>query len=227
MKLEKRVQIVLPVRLHKSGGQLGHLWDAACTYDISAGGARLTGMQGQYAVDEIVTLERGKYRANFRVAWLGREGTPLHHQMGVQLVEHDKQIWDIDLAALQELYEPLQQLADAPPSDQVDISLWPGAAHARVFIGPEEFEGELIQFSMRDCTVHLGKDVPVRCSSTQLLITGDGFDLRLRGNVRAAASAYIIVDLEEVRRGDRRVLDYVLSLKPREPADAHSALVGV
>jgi hypothetical protein len=127
MKLEKRVQIALPVRLHQNG-QPAHVWDAACTYDISAGGARLTGMHGQYSIDEIVTLERGKCRASFRVAWVGRQGTPLHRQMGVQLLEHDKQVWDLDLAALQEQYEPLPQSPDGAPSDQVDISLWPGAA---------------------------------------------------------------------------------------------------
>jgi len=65
----------------------------------------------------------------------------------------------------------------------------------------------------------------VRGSATQLLITGRGFDLRLRGTVRAAASAYVILDLEEVRRGDRRVLDYLLSLKQEEPK-AQPALVG-
>ena len=226
MKLEKRVQIVLSVRLHQNA-QPTHVWDAACTYDISAGGARLTGMHGQYSVDEIVTLERGKYRADFRVAWVGRQGTPLHRQMGVQLLEPDKQIWDVDLAALQEQYEPLPESPDGTPADQCDISLWPGAAYARVFVGIEEFDGELIQFSMRDCTIHLSKNLPARCSSTQLLITGDGFDLRMRGTVRAAASGYLIVDLEEVRRGDRRVLDYVLNLKPKEAVDAQPEVVEV
>ena len=216
MKLEKRVQIVLPVRVHKRG-QPPNIWDTACTYDISAGGARLTGMRGQYELNEVVTLERGKYRADFRIAWIGCEGTPLHRQMGVQLLERDKQIWDVDLAALQEQYEPILNPAKPASDEQFEISLIPGAAHARVFVGSHELEGELIQFSMRDCTVYLGKDIPVRGSSTQLLITGKGFDLRLRGTVRAAASAYVIIDLEEVRRGDRRVLDYLLSLKQEEP----------
>jgi len=225
MKLEKRVQIVLPVRLHKQG-KPAHLWETACTYDISAGGARLTGMHEDYALDEIVTLERGKYRANFRVAWVGAKGTPLHTQMGVQLIEPDKQIWDVDLSALQEQYEPLPQPATGV-SDQVDIALWPGAAYVRLFVGSEEFQGELIQFSMTDCTIQLGSNVPVRCSSARLLIAGEGFDLRLRGTVRAAASAYVIVDLEEVRRGDRRVLDYILSLKQKECTTAQVDVVGV
>jgi hypothetical protein len=232
MKLEKRVQIVLSVRVHKST-QPPNIWDTACTYDISAGGARLTGMLGQYEVSEVVTLERGKYRADFRVAWVGSEGTPLHRQMGVQLLDRDKQIWDVDLAALQEQYEPILNSATPPSGEQCDISLIPGAAHARVFVGSHELEGELTQFSMRDCTVHLGKDIPIRGSATQLLITGKGFDLRLRGHVRAAASAYIIIDLEEVRRGDRRVLDYLLNLKQEEPkpqpalADAQPDEVGL
>lgn len=225
MKLEKRVQIVLPVRLHKSS-QPAHLWEKACTYDISAGGARLTGMHGDYAVNEIITLERGKCRANFRVAWVGSKGTPLDHQVGVQLLEPDKQIWDVDLSKLQEQYEPLPQAATST-SEQVEISLWPRAAYARLFVGQEKFEGELIQFSMRDCTVQLARDIPVRCSSAQLLITGDGFDLRLRGTVRAAASGYVIVDLEEVRRGDRRVVDYLFTLKHPERTETRMDVVGV
>lgn len=223
MKLEKRVQIALPVRVHKAS-QPPHIWDAACTYDISAGGARLTGMLRQYEVNETVTLERGKYRADFRVAWVGCEGTPLHRQMGVQLHDGQKQIWDVDLANLQEQYEPILKSANDPSADQREILLMPGTAHARVFVGSHELAGELIQLSVRDCTVHLGKDIPVRGSSTQILITGKGFDLRLRGTMRAAASAHVIVDLEEVRRGDRRVLDYLLSLN-QEQRITKSALV--
>jgi len=223
MKLEKRVQIALPVRVHKSS-QPPHTWDTACTYDISAGGARLTGMVGHYEVNETVTLERGKYRADFRVAWVGCKGTPLHGQMGVQLLDGHKQIWDVDLATLQEQYEPILNSANDPSADQREISVIPGVAHARVFVGSHELEGELIQLSLRDCTVHLGNDIPVRGSSTQILITGEGFDLRLRGTMRAAASAHLIVDLEEVRRGDRRVLDYLLSLN-QEQRITNSALV--
>lgn len=224
MKLEKRVQIVLPVRVHKSG-DARTVWDTACTYDISAGGARLTGMPGRYAVNEIVTLERGKYRADFRVAWVGCEGTPLHRQVGLQLLDREKQIWDVDLATLQEQYEPISNSNNHPLTDQCDTSVIPGIARARVFVGSHELEGELIQLSMQDCTVHLAKDTQVRGSVAQLLITGKGFDLRLRGTLRAAASAYVIIDLEEVRRGDRRVLDYLLNLSKEQP-QTQSVLVG-
>ncbi|HEX7960386.1 MAG TPA: hypothetical protein VF493_10735 [Terriglobales bacterium] len=224
MKLEKRVQIVLPVRVHKKGVGAS-LWDTACTYDISAGGARLTGMRAHYDVNEIVTLERGKYRGHCRVAWVGCEGTPLQRQMGVQLLHPDKQIWDVDLAALQEQYEPIWNPADQPSEDQRETSFVPGVAQARIFVGSEVFQGELIQLSMRDCTVQLAKDVRVRGSSTQALITGKGFDLRLRGTLRGAASTYVIVDLEEIRRGDRRVLDYLLNLRQEQPK-AEPALVG-
>jgi hypothetical protein len=37
----------------------------------------------------------------------------------------------------------------------------------------------------------------------------------------------MIVDLEEVRRGDRRVLDYILSLRPEEPAKAQPEVIEV
>jgi hypothetical protein len=71
--------------------------------------------------------------------------------------------------------------------------------------------GHLVQLSEHECTLLVDQEFP-RNSTVTLLISGEGFDLRCRGNVRAYASGHLIVDLNEIRRGDRRLLDYLFSL---------------
>ncbi len=113
MKLEKRVQIALPVKVFLPGGASKRP-QMACTYDISELGARLVGLQEQVSAGDVITLERGKNRAMYRVMWVGRPRTPLEGQVGVRCVENEKMIWEINLQELEESYEPiLAGVADA------------------------------------------------------------------------------------------------------------------
>ena len=74
-----------------------------------------------------------------------------------------------------------------------------------------QIDGNLMQFSERECTVLTDGEPPVN-SSVTIFVRDAGLDLRLRGTVRGHASKYLVVDLKDLRRGDRRLLDYLFTL---------------
>src|SRR4051812_43035310 len=63
---EKRVHVALPIRITywKNGVRTGV--QLACTYDIGPSFARVTGLPPSSSVGELLTVERGRKRAQFR-----------------------------------------------------------------------------------------------------------------------------------------------------------------
>ena len=53
--------------------------------------------------------------AQFRVKWIGKPQTPHEGQVGVECVDSDKIIWDVDFAKAHEEFEPFT--ANLKPSD--------------------------------------------------------------------------------------------------------------
>src|SRR5690348_3341730 len=107
MQLEKRVRVMLPLRLQRESDPPPRKKIMACTHDISEHGVRITGLQEPLQDGEIVLLERGGNRARYKVIWVGKPGTPLGGQAGMSLFAGQGPIWDIDLAEIEEEYEPL------------------------------------------------------------------------------------------------------------------------
>src|SRR5262245_61931662 len=153
-KLEKRVQIMLPVRVAVWVEGQRPAFQMACTCDISSKGARLAGVRGVKAVGEILAVERGKGRAFYRVVWVGKPGSPQHDQMGTECIEQGKVIWDVNLDELQEQYEPIQ----AGLGDQMQAEEWveiaAGSTKVHVFneaSGKALAQGELVRISHKAC----------------------------------------------------------------------------
>jgi len=213
MKLEKRVQIAVPVRVSVQGAAKPRIV-MACTYDISAKGARLTGVTG-VEEGEILVVQRAKDRALFRVMWVGKAGTTFHNQIGVMCIEEkEKGIWDVNLGELEEQYEPIQAAlpgrAGAPA--EAAVSFPAGAVKAHVF--PENAStavaGELLRLATTSCDVKSDAKLSPQLS-TQILLVGDGFDLRLRGfTQKSDLPATLRIGLNEIRRGDRRTLNFLM-----------------
>jgi hypothetical protein len=212
-KLEKRVQIMLPVRVAVWVDGQRPAFQMACTCDISVHGARLAGVRGVTAVGEVLAVERGKNRAFYRVAWIGKPGSPQHDQIGAQCIEPGKVIWDVNLDELQEQYEPIV----AGLGDQMQAEEWveivAGTTKVHVFneaSGKPLATGELARISYKACLVKTAAEAPPR-ASVQLLITAGTFDIRLRGFVQKSdVPAVLSLGLHEIRRGDRRALAVLL-----------------
>lgn len=210
MKPEKRARVILPLRLQRESEPSPRKKIMACTHDISEHGVRITGLQEPLQGGEIVLLERGGNRARYKVVWVGKPGTPLGGQAGMSLLSGQEPIWDIDLAEIEEEYESLVLDESLMPSHRETMFAY-GQAQARILGSNVQGDGYLIQLSERECTVLTEGEFPSKISVT-LFVSGEGFDVRFRGKVRAYASKHLIVDLNDIRRGDRHLLDYLFTL---------------
>lgn len=213
-KLEKRVQIMLPVRVAVWVEGQRPAFHMACTCDISAHGARLTGVRGVKTLGEVLAVERAKSRAFYRVVWIGKPGTPQHDQVGVQCIEQGKVIWDVNLDEAEELYEPvLAGLGDQLKAEDAPVEFTPGSVRVQIFneaTGQPIAKGDLVRVSSKSCHVKTTDAAPSR-ASVQILITAANYDIRLRGNVQSSdIPGMLTLGLQEIRRGDRRALAALL-----------------
>jgi hypothetical protein len=88
----KRTKMVLPVKVSISGTT--HL---AHTFDLTYAGARLGGLHTTLKSGQIISLQRGSQKANFKVMWVQELG-PNEIQAGIQAVEQQNNFWGIDLS---------------------------------------------------------------------------------------------------------------------------------
>jgi hypothetical protein len=93
MRQEPRVNLVLPVEISADQNMIGS--ESSFTYEVSHSGARLKRVR-DVVVGQEIWLQRNNSKAKYRVAWIGRHGTPEASQMGVELLE-DKFIWEDEL----------------------------------------------------------------------------------------------------------------------------------
>lgn len=201
---------MLPVRLQRESDAPPRRKISACTFDISDHGARIAGLQETFQSGEVVIVERASKRAKYKVVWMGKAGTPLGGHAGMQLLEGQESIWDVEIGTLQEEYEPII-LDDSLIPTHREATFAPGRANVKVPRADGQAVGHLVQLSEHECTLLVDQEFP-RNSTVTLFISGEGFDLRCRGIVRAYASGHLIVDLNDIRRGDRRLLDYLFTL---------------
>jgi hypothetical protein len=88
----KRTKMVLPVKVTLSGAT--HL---AHTFDLTYFGARLGGLHVELKKGDVISLQRGPKKANFRVVWVQKLGER-ELQAGIQALENQTNFWGIDLS---------------------------------------------------------------------------------------------------------------------------------
>ena len=108
---DKRVHVALPIRITYWDEDNKPGLEMACTYDISASGARISKLRAVNKEGEIVAVERGRNKAYCRVVWVGDDNSKLHGQIGLQCVEPDRNIWDQELRDMDEVYEKVDPKA--------------------------------------------------------------------------------------------------------------------
>ena len=88
----RRTKMVLPVKVSIGGAT--HL---AHTFDLTYVGARLGGLRTELKTGQVISLQRGAKKANFKVMWV-QQLTPTEIQAGIQVVEPQNNFWGIDLS---------------------------------------------------------------------------------------------------------------------------------
>ena len=211
----KLVHLALPVRWSLVGQEGRPEW--GCTYDIHPNGARLLSTR-DLNVGDMVTVERGRNRAICQVVWSADPSSPLRGQFTVQCVD-GKTPWDDELRQMQEEYQPVivgsgPRSSSAFASSDTNRRRRPRfyvEGQAEVIDGVQHVAGEVQQIS----------EYGARISATEILRPGTDFRLMLSVfDVSLALKAqvkYLVnnigmgVEFHEIRRGDRPLLDYILS----------------
>jgi hypothetical protein len=66
--------------------------------NISSGGAVIQGVCRQIRPGEILEIQVGEEKAQFRVVWVGRTGTRREGEIGVEGLSSETRPWDVNLS---------------------------------------------------------------------------------------------------------------------------------
>jgi hypothetical protein len=225
---EKLIHLALPVRLtHMQNGGRGAL-ELACTYDIHPRGARLLSSR-EVKVGDLVTVERGRNKSICQVVWTADPRSALRGQFTVECIEGNKVLWEEELRQMEERYLPVippgpnrvsvmnafgrsDQNRRRRPRFQVE-----GGADLAEIGGRSRVEGRLEQISECGCLIS-ASDLLTPGTGLRLVLNMCDVSVALRGHVRYTAENRAMgVEFQEIRQGDRPLLDYVLKRlrKPR------------
>ena len=218
----KMVHLALPVRW-SFVGQDGRGQETACTYDIHPHGARLLSSRN-VNIGDLVMVERGRNKAICQVVWSADPESPLHGQFTVQCVE-GRTPWDEELRQMEEQYQPVIL-------DGLQRRRWRGLSEqeakrrrrprfyvegqAEVIDGVQRVAGEVQEIS--EYGARLAAMVSLRPGTDfRLMLNVLDVSLSLKAQVKYLVDNLGMgVEFQQIRRGDRPLLSYVLSkLKTR------------
>ena len=210
----KLVHLALPVRWTLIGQEGRSAPEMACTYDIHPHGARLLSAR-DLNIGDLVMVERGRNKAICQVVWSGDPASPLRGQFTVQCVE-GRTPWDDELRQMEEQYQPI--ILDGVERRGFGRSDANRRRRPRFYVeGQAEVSdgvlcvaGEVQQIS--EYGARLAAMEPLR-PGTDFHLMLNVFDIRL---ALKAQVKYLVdnlgmgVEFQQIRRGDRPLLDYVL-----------------
>jgi hypothetical protein len=226
--VEKLIHLALPVRLThmQNGGRGGP--ELACTYDIHPRGARLLSCR-DVKVGDLITIERGRNKSVCQVIWTAHPESVLRGQFTVECIEGSRIPWEEELRQAQEQYLPVipegasrmsrhsagrvaGQNRRRRPRFQVE-----GGADIAEIGGRSRVEGRLEQISEFGCLI-TADGLLTPGTGLRLVLNMCDVSIALRGHVKYTAENRAMgVEFQEIRQGDRPLLDYVLDRlkKPR------------
>jgi hypothetical protein len=226
--VEKLIHLALPVRLvHMPNGERGGL-ELSCTYDIHPRGARLLSSHA-LKVGDLVTVERGRHKSICQVVWTADPNSALSGQFTVECIERTRTPWEEELRQMEEQYLPvippekkIRPSMNAFHRDQRNRRRRPrfdvkGGADLAEIGGRCRSEGCLEQVSECGCLI-TSANLLRPGTALRLVLKMCDVSVALRGHVRYTAENRAMgVEFQEIRQGDRPLLDYVLNRlrKPR------------
>jgi hypothetical protein len=93
---EQRVFVELPVHIWGMDTNSRPFTQPASLRTISGRGATLQGVTAMLKPGDLVDLQYQGAKAQFRVVWLGKPGTEMQGEVGVENLSTDVQLWDVD-----------------------------------------------------------------------------------------------------------------------------------
>lgn len=209
---EQRIHTALPVRVTwAEDGRKSSL--NACTIDVSQKGARLIGLAGMRAPGQLIAIRRKASEAQFRVIWIGKPQTSHEGQVGVECVDTDKIIWDVDFAKVHEDFEPLA--ANLKPADKQPLRY---SCKGKILVWSQPgssggFEAELQAIGPFFCEF---KSATSFQGPLLLQVYTEDAQMTMKGIAREASNGRCSVDFTDIRRGDRLELHNLISRLSRK-----------
>ncbi len=215
----KLVHLALPVRWSLVEERGRGPVETACTYDIHPRGARLVGT-GEVRAGDLVLVERGRNKAICQVVWTGDGDSDLRGQFAVQCVEQGRTPWDDELRQLEEEYQPVLQ---GTPLNRTAHRTFgnSGEEHRRrpryAVQGRAEIDGRQSLSGLVDQLSEFGARITANeklrpGTDFRLLLSVLDVSLALKAQVKYMAENETMgVVFQEIRRGDRPLLSYVLN----------------
>lgn len=215
----KLVHMALPVRWSLVGQEGRCAAEIACTYDIHPNGARLVSSR-EVRVGDLVSVERGRNKAICQVVWSADPGSELRGQFSVQCVE-GKTPWDEELKQLEEQYQPVildgverrrsLSLLSRPEATRRRRPRFYVEGQAEVIDGVQRVAGEVQQISEYGARI-VAADLPQPGTDFRLTLNVFDVSVALKAQVKCLVENLGMgVEFQEIRRGDRPLLSYVLS----------------
>jgi hypothetical protein len=93
---QQRVFVDLPVRIWGMDAHSRPFAQPASLRTISGRGASLQGVNVQLKPGDVVDLQYEGTNAQFRVVWLGKRGTEMEGEVGVENLSAEVRLWDVD-----------------------------------------------------------------------------------------------------------------------------------
>jgi hypothetical protein len=237
---DKRIHVALPIRVTYRDSENKPCLEVACTYDISAHGARVTGLRCVKEAGEIIAVERSRSKAFCRVVWVGEPNSALRGQLGIQCIESDRVMFETELRDLEELYEQIQGenglyrmnsarniRGNRRRQPRFDMQ---GVANLKKDPSSRHTAAILKNLSETGCMVTTSHKLAPGTELKLALQVGNQ-DLRFQGQVRYVATNFGVgIEFREIRKGDRQVLQFLLRKladKEEEQPKAKAAIVSL
>jgi hypothetical protein len=93
---QSRVFVELPVQIWGMDANSRPFTQSASLRSISGKGATLQGVDARLKRGDLVDVQYGGAKAQFRVVWLGKHGTEMEGEVGLESITSDIKFWDVD-----------------------------------------------------------------------------------------------------------------------------------
>jgi len=93
---QQRVIVELPVQIWGVDVHARPFFQPASLRTVSGRGATLQGITAQLKPGDVLDLQYQGTKAQFRVVWLGKPGTEMQGEVGVENLSKDVYLWDFD-----------------------------------------------------------------------------------------------------------------------------------
>jgi hypothetical protein len=230
-RVEKRVNVALPIRITHWGKDKKPILEMGCTYDISPHGARITSIKAIKQTGEIVALERGQNKSFCRVVWVGDPNSELRGQIGLQTVEMDHSMWQAELKSMQDVFDPLTWEEPLKPKTKARTESRRGhrfsvkgvAEIAKPGAAATTQKAVVQDLSEMGCLLQTKEALPPGTEIRLVLKLGN-VEMTMKGQVRNALDVGVGVEFSAVRKADRQTLKHLLQKLAEEQLEENVEL---